>query len=266
MQLSFFFCFGRIFFFFFFFCSLLSFFHSFVFPFASAYTTGPFFLSRVLCQLPWILFEVFPLALLVHFISNLSSSRSNIALGWMFLCFVLVRYASLTVTYCIGALFSEPNNANTLHATYLNLLFAFTGFLIRGPAIPRGWVWFYHLNYLRWALDFLSASELRHRERLTCPDSDYVLADPVAFGDRCPASSYTTVGASPSLLPPGAVDFTPSTLLKCPFACGPDLLDQFGIGYSDGDMAMQLGLVAVFAVGFGIAAFLALKFINHIRR
>jgi len=233
---------------------------------AGAYTPGPFFVAKLIAQLPYILLEVFPLAIMVHFISDLSGYNHHAALGWMFFCFVLVRYASLTVTLFIGALFAEPNNANTLHATYLNLLFAFTGFLIKGTAIPIGWEWFYDLNYLRWALDFLSVSELRHRNDLVCAADDYVLQDPASFAGRCPSTTYTTVGASPALLPAGATGYNSDTILKCPYACGQDLLHNYGIEYSDGDMAMQLGLVAVFGAAFAIAGFIALKYINHIQR
>jgi ABC-type multidrug transport system permease subunit len=244
---------------------------------SGAYTAGPFFLSRLLAQLPWICLELFPLAIMVHFLSSLNSERHDIPLAWLYFCFVLTRYTSLTATYFIGALFAQPNNANTLHATYFNLLFAFTGYFVRGPSIPTAWEWFYHINYLRWSLDFLSANELRHRV-FTCAADNYVLADASTF-DRgmCPAgiSSVTTVGAVQSgqapfaSIPAGAgpdVLNNPSLYLKCPFACGPDELEQYGIGYSDSDMAQSLGLVAVIGAVFAIAGFFVIKYVNHVSR
>ena len=109
-----------------------------------AYTALPFFVSRLLCQLPWVLLEQLPLAAIIHFLSNLNMANHSAALGWMWACFVITRYASITATYFIGSLFAQPNNANTIHATYFNLLFAFTGFLVRGPQIPAGWKWSAH--------------------------------------------------------------------------------------------------------------------------
>ena len=123
---------------------------------------------------------------------------------------------------------------------------------------------FYDLNYLRWAMDFLSASESRNRV-YTCDPSELVLAPP-SFAGTCPADLLTTVGQSPSLLPAGATGYTNATILKCPYACGNDLLDQFGINSTPADMALSLSLIALFATIFGVAAFMTISRISHIRR
>lgn len=169
-------------------------------------------------------------------------------------------------TYFIGALFSLPNNANTMHSTYFNLLFVFTGFLVRGPLIPNGAKWFYDLNFLRWAMNFVSANELRDAI-FQCHSDEYILAAPSY--DAC--SNYpqvTTVGRDPQYLPAGASTspYGNKTVLKCPYACGTDVLMSFGADYSDNDMARNLGIVAGFATFFAIAAFLTIKHLNHIRR
>lgn len=234
---------------------------------AGAYSPAPFYLSRLIVQLPFVLTEQLILAIMLHYIADLSHDDHDVPLAWMYLCFVVTRYASITATYFIGALFAQPNNANTIHATYFNLLFAFTGFLVRGPRIPVGWEWFYDINYLRWALSFLVANEERHRD-FVCEADEYVLA-PADYSRCNDPQSVTTVGASPQFIPPNAAISAisnPNTVLKCATACGYDLMDEYGVESSDGEMAKSLGLVAVFAVGFGIAGFVTLKYVNHIRR
>lgn len=236
---------------------------------AGAYSCLPSYLSRLIVQLPFVLTEQLILAIMLFYIANLNDERHDTPLAWMYFCFVITRYASITATIFIGALFAEPNNANTLHATYFNLLFVFTGFLVRGPRIPIGWVWFYDINYLRWALEFLVANEVRNSD-FTCSRErgDWVLA-PATYDTCQDPQSVTTISAAPNLIPFNAAPSSlvdPNTILKCPFACGRDLMESYGVDYSDADMARSLGLVAVFACAFGIAGFITLKYVNHIRR
>ena len=86
----------------------------------------------------------------------------------------------------------------------------------------------FYLSFIRYPLDFLLANEL---------------AD-VAFD----CSDYA---ANPS---------------DCPIPSGNTLLDEFGVDYSTGQRAIDIVSLWIFFAGFLVLGFLALRFINHIKR
>ena len=85
----------------------------------------------------------------------------------------------------------------------------------------------YYLSFIRYPLDFLLANEL---SSVTFDCSDY------------------------------------STIQLCPVPVGDVLLDTFGVKYSLGERAINFVSLWIFWLGFLVLGFLALKFINHIKR
>jgi ABC-type multidrug transport system ATPase subunit/ABC-type multidrug transport system permease subunit len=219
---------------------------------AAMYTALPSFLARTLADLPFMLLEICILTIPIYFICGLNPQRGHSPLGWLMLGFLAVRWTSINCTLFIGTLVALPNNANMLQATYFNLQFAFTGFLIPAPSIPSWWKWFYDLCYLRWALAFLAANEA-NGEEFYC-DLDQRVDIPMGY------SACSLEGE--------AQDGTPRNLTgtKCGFTCGQDLLDYYGVSGSLGGMALDISVLWGFAAFFVVAAFLSLKLVNHVSR
>ena len=252
---------------------------------AAMYTALPSFLARTVADLPFMFLEVIVLTIPIYFIVGLNPQRGHSPLGWLLFGFLGVRWTSITCTYFIGTLLAMPNNANTLQATYFNLQFAFTGFLIPYHSIPSWWKWsaaqraytdaqaptyvsasshtclfhslslsmcrFYDLTYLHWALAFLAANE-SNGEEFFC-DQDQRVDIPVNY-NAC--SLDGDVRGQPKLI----------DNMKCMFTCGQDVLDYYGVSGSEGAMAVDICVLWGFAVFFAVAAFLSLKYVNHVKR
>jgi len=55
-------------------------------------------------------------------------------------------------------------------------------------------------------------------------------------------------------------------IIKCNWQCGIDLLDFYGVKYTDDWLAVELCVVWGFAIFFGVVGYFALKYINWINR
>ena len=53
---------------------------------------------------------------------------------------------------------------------------------------------------------------------------------------------------------------------KCQISCAYDIFEQNGIEWSDGIIVRQFAILHCFAIFFFVCAFLALRFINHVKR
>jgi ABC-type multidrug transport system permease subunit len=219
---------------------------------AGMYTALPSFLARTLADLPFMLLGICILTIPIYFISGLNPQRGHSPLGWLMLGFLAVRWTSINCTLLIGTVVVLPNSANMLQATYFNLQFAFTGFLIPAPSIPSWWKWFYDLCYLRWALAFLAANEA-NGEEFYC-DLDQRVDIPMGYS-ACSLQGEAQDGILKNL-----------NGTKCGFTCGQDVLDYYGVSGSLGGMALDISVLWGFAAFFALAAFLSLKFINHVSR
>ena len=199
---------------------------------AVMYTALPSFLARTVADLPFMFLEIVILTFPIYFITGLNPQRGHSPLGWLLFGFLGVRWTSITCTYFIGTLVAMPNNANTLQATYFNLQFAFTGFLIPAPSIPRWWKWFYDICYLRWALAFLAANE-ENGEEFYC-DTNQRVDIPIGY------SACSLQGNDPAGVPKNLNG------TKCGYTCGQDVLDYYGMSGSVGaDGAGYFGVVGL---------------------
>jgi len=227
---------------------------------ADMYSAASFYLARYFADIPFIIGECLLLALMIQFIATLATAN-NVGpfFGWFFLALLAVRWASMAATYAIGYLIESANNANTIHATYFNLLFAMSGFLIPGSDIGVWWIWFYYLNFLQWGLSFISANMERY-QLYTCdissPASGQMI--PVFPADvKCPL--ITGVNSLPG--PTGS-----NYIYQCTYACGLDLLDDYGIKSTNPWLAGSLALVVALAFVFAVIGYFCVKHINHIKR
>ena len=59
---------------------------------------------------------------------------------------------------------------------------------------------------------------------------------------------------------------TPGSILKCPVACGFEMLEAFGVKHSIAWQVQSFVILHCFTIFFAALGFLALKYINHIKR
>ncbi len=119
-----------------------------------------------------------------------------------------------------------------------------------------------HLDFLKYGLQFLSITEYKD-ENFTC-DAFGKDASSMVTISAADAAAYDTCGLSNPIqtFPSG----TPGTVLKCRFACGYDMLREFGVDISVDWQIESFVILHGFAIFFALAGFFALKYINHIKR
>jgi len=110
----------------------------------------------------------------------------------------------------------------------------------------------YYLSYTNYPLAFLAANE-SNSDTFTCDTQQLITVS-------APYSTCSNVIANPQAA--SAV----KAYLKCPIACGNDLLAQFGIPNSSAEMARNAALVWLFGIGFAVCNYRILKYVNHIKR
>ena len=57
-----------------------------------------------------------------------------------------------------------------------------------------------------------------------------------------------------------------TVLYKCQLSCGYDIMRNNGINWSDGHIVRQFAILHCWGIFFFLCAFLALRFINHVKR
>ena len=139
-------------------------------------------------------------------------------------------------------------------------MLAFTGFLIPGPSIPSWWIWLYDLSFIRYALDTAVYFNFIH-ETFTC-DGNYVPVYEDTYTAGCPVPSDQMAAADGHLrtFAQGPV------IYKCQISCAYDIFQSNGIEWADGKVVRQFAILHCFGVFFFFCAFLALRFINHVKR
>jgi hypothetical protein len=303
------------------------------------YGPGSFYVARYTADIPFVILENLILALMTDYMANLGTDPSGPFFGWYWFALIACRYASVTATYAIGTIIELANNANTIHATYFNLLFAFSGFLIPGVSIPPWWWWFYYIDYLRWSLHFIAAFMVRNQNYYCNPNQNELIPVYPQFYTDCaltaqdyfpgnqnpitgtPATAPRGTPIADLPVPPynaanppfvgGMIDYTTDLnvnsiyragpdytnvyqtntvypfsqvnlqgygitlhqntpvqdwIIKCNWQCGVDLLNFYGVHFSDNWLAAMICIVWGFALFFGVVGYVALKYINWINR
>ena len=123
------------------------------------YGALPYFLARFLGDVPHILLEVFLTTLLVYFVGGLNSEEHSQRFGYFFWACVIVRCTAIFLTVLIASLIAAPDFAFSVLATTMYLCFALCGFFIPERDIGQWWRWLSHLDFLKFALQFLRSEQ-----------------------------------------------------------------------------------------------------------
>ena len=105
----------------------------------------------------------------------------------------------------------------------------------------------HYLSFIHYPLFFVVSNELRDITEFTCDST--LLSTPTDTKCVIPSSQY--VNGQP---------------MACPIQCGVELLDQFGIPYSNGDLVLDYFVVVIFAATFTLLSYLVVRNINHVKR
>jgi ABC-type multidrug transport system permease subunit len=251
------------------------------------YAPLAFYLGRFISEIPFVVTEIIVLCFPVYFICDLNPEDDSRAFGLFVLTMVGVRWACIFFTWAVGTAIESSNNASTIQSTYFTLMMVLTGFILPGPSIPSWWGWFFDLSFLKYAMQFLIANETRN-EQYYCEGTEVIPFSPVGL--------YPGITACPNILNQGPIPaqneffcYGVCTLSvsnstaprswnfdtgcmpnydcgKCRLACGLDTMDVYGVGSSVSDMSVNESVLWLFGVIFFIAGYVALRYINHIKR
>ncbi|EGG18231.1 ABC transporter G family protein [Cavenderia fasciculata] len=133
----------------------------------------------------------------------------------------------------LACFFPSDEVAQSIAGVLLSLQSLFAGFMILPGSIPRGWKWFYHLDFVKYHLESLLINELKDLE-FTCPDNN---------------------GAVPVLIGPGKVQWF------CPHTKGSFELERLQMDVDN--EYINLLIMFCYAIFFFIATYISLVFVRH---
>jgi len=217
---------------------------------SNMYTPLAYHVSRFLAHTPFVIVEMLVLSLMVNYISNVNKDP-NYFIGYYYIVLLSVRFIAISYVYMIGALVGNPGLGNTLVFVSFSVNFASSGFLYPTSSIGWWWRWFtYGGNFVTWALRFIAPLAIRDQVYVCSPNPDDLQLtsyDPATY-DLCPVQPG---------LPPG---------LKCYIQCGKDLLDLYGVEYTDKWIGLSVLIMWSFFIVYFTIGLLAIKYIQHIKR
>jgi hypothetical protein len=149
---------------------------------AMFYPTAAFTIAQTLVLIPIQILETIIFCSITYWSVGMSGSND----GQRFLTFLCVVLAfNLCATQFIrlvASIMPSPVTAQPLAGVGLVLMVLFGGYIIPKSNIPDGWVWFYWINPLAWALKSVTVNEY------LAPEYDWEICDnncthPERFGD-----------------------------------------------------------------------------------
>jgi ABC-type multidrug transport system permease subunit len=216
------------------------------------YTPEAYFIARYIGDAPYIILECFLYSFIYWFVGFNPYDHSS-HYGYFFWLLIVLRYCGVAITHFFGTAIAAPDFAATLEITFFHVMLAFTGFLIPGPQIPQWWVWLYDVSFIRYVLNtavyFEFINEYFECDDVTSPYTIYA-SD---YDGQCPIIRYDTFQGQ-------------STVVKCQISCGYDIFSEFGVNPETSQVIQNFGILHCFAIFFFILAYLALRFINHVKR
>ena len=216
------------------------------------YSPEAYFIARYIGDAPYVIMECFLYTFVYWFVGFNGYDHSS-HYGFFFWLLLVLRYCGIAITHFFGTAIAAPDFAATLEITFFNVMLAFTGFLIPGPDIPQWWVWLYDVSFIRYALNTAVYFEFIHEE-FTCDPSQWVTvySDAVGQCDNAVQSTSSYQGMA--------------TVSKCQLSCGYDVFDEFGVNPDTSQVIQNFAILHCFALFFFAIAYLALRFINHVKR
>lgn len=194
---------------------------------ASAYAVGPYAMSMVLVELPYIACNTLLFVPVFYYMVGLRGDFDA------FLYYTLLFFVYMLMSTVFGQFLSVvlPSSqvANLVGSALISIWNLFAGFVIPYPAMPAFWQWVYWLDPIHYVLEGMLGSEFH------CPD-----------GADCPTVVVTTADGTVEVTAQGFVD------------------QQYGWNY-DARWRSVIVLVAITVV-LRVGTYLGLKYISHLKR
>ena len=139
---------------------------------ASFFPASAFVLAQSLVMLPLQIAEVFLFGLITYFSVGMSEDDNG---GRFFLFMLTIFCFGLCISQIfrlVACLTSDPTSAQPICGVYLVLMVLFSGYIIPKNGISDGWMWFYWINPLAYALKGVTVNEFLGSEydQLICAD------------------------------------------------------------------------------------------------
>ena len=223
------------------------------------YTPLPYFIARFLGDQPHIFLETLISTIMIYFLAALNPEHHSSHYGYFLWACWLVRVTSVLLTQLVASVIASPDFAYSILSTIFYVMFALTGFFIPNGQIPSWWDWLADLDFLRYVLQFLAIEEYEDEVFSCDPRTDVlVVRAMLATQDSCAGLNVQTF--------PNPSDTTGSTILRCQYACGDELLDSLGVVHTSQWKIQSFAIAHCWAVFFFLCGYFALRFINHISR
>jgi hypothetical protein len=152
---------------------------------AMFYPTIAFTVAQTLVLIPVQIIETIIFCSITYWSVGMSDANN----GGRFLSFLCIVFAfNLCATQyirLIASIMPSPVTAQPLSGVGLILMVLFSGYIIPESNIPDGWVWFYWINPLAWALKSVTVNEYLAPDYdwTVCTSGDENCTNPVRFGD-----------------------------------------------------------------------------------
>eukprot|EP01132_Coremiostelium_polycephalum_P000971 gene971-1236_t len=187
----------------------------------------------IITDLPWLLLASLAYVIPMYFLAGLHIGSG----GEAFLYHNLLSYSSyinfMLMCLVLAIVFPTDELAFAFSGVCLSLTSLFAGFMIPPPSMPKGWKWFYHLDFLNYPLQSYLITEFK--------DIDF----------ECTHNK----DAVPVVIPDKGVKYF------CPTTHGTQVLDRLEIDI--GDQYTNFAIICGYSVFFIIVAYLTLRFIRH---
>jgi len=204
------------------------------------YSVEAYYLARWLHDAWLWAIENFVFIVMVYFICDLNDADGYARFGVFYLLLLLTAQSGFALSELVALVSSRSATAYAVQGAVTAVSSLLSGFLIAKSNMPVGWAWANNVSPNRYPLAAAIQNEMRGQE-FTCAVAQQFMAPAPLCGRMTPS-------------------------LRCPVACGEELLTAMGVPTTAADGAQNIGIIAVYIVGFKLLGYFAFKYINHIKR
>jgi hypothetical protein len=207
------------------------------------YVAAAYWIGRTVADMPTVVAEITVFSVLAYFTAGLTLASHGTHFALFLAVLMGVRLMGLRWNEVVTGALGDPAAGTAMFAVTVIICMLFSGFLIQKDIIPNGWIWMYYISFIRYPLSFAASNELRDISEFTCD-----------------AAQRTAPTDTVCLIPEEYNN------LACPVQCGPELLDSFGIKYSDSQEGLDFGVLMIYMIAFTLLSFFVVRYINHVKR
>ncbi|EFA84973.1 ABC transporter G family protein [Heterostelium album PN500] len=202
---------------------------------AGMYRIWIWLLTFIITDLPWVFLSAILYTIPVYFISGLALGSSGAPFFYhaFISCTTYLNFALVAMLFAM--ILPTDEIAHAMGGVLLSITALFAGFMIPPGSIPKGWIWMYHINFVKYPLEIFLVNEFEHL-KFNCPGNE---------------------GAVPVPIGPNPTDFK----FFCPLTEGTLLLDQYKM--KSDNLYLNMTVIFSFSIFFTFLCYLALKLIRH---